>query len=53
MRSLNYNSDASKVLRRSYENPVIKALYDEFLGEPLSEKAEKYLHTIYVKRKEY
>ncbi len=48
-----YNSDASKVLRRSYENPVIKALYDEFLGTPLSEKAEKYLHTSYVKRKEY
>lgn len=45
-----YISDAEKVLRRSYENPIIKKVYSEFLGEPLSEKAEKYLHTHFVDR---
>ncbi|MGL5345920.1 MAG: NADH-dependent [FeFe] hydrogenase, group A6 [Peptostreptococcaceae bacterium] len=42
-----YNIDASKKLRKSHENPSIKALYDEFLGEPYGETAHKYLHTHY------
>lgn len=42
-----YNIDANKTLRKSHENPYIKALYDEFLGEPYGEKAHKYLHTKY------
>ncbi|MDO4290626.1 MAG: [FeFe] hydrogenase, group A [Eggerthellaceae bacterium] len=32
-------------LRYSHENPTIKVLYDEFLGEPCSEKAHHLLHT--------
>lgn len=42
-----YNIDASKKLRKSHENPSIKALYEEFLGEPYGENAHKYLHTHY------
>lgn len=34
-----------KQLRYSHENPVIKVLYDEFLGAPCSEKAHHLLHT--------
>ncbi len=42
-----YAIDANKPLRKSHENPYIKALYDEFLGEPYGEKAHTYLHTHY------
>ena len=34
-------------LRKSHENPSIKQIYEEFYGEPLSEMAEKMLHTYY------
>ncbi|MGQ8338693.1 NADH-dependent [FeFe] hydrogenase, group A6 [Sunxiuqinia sp. A32] len=45
-----YSEDKNKVLRKSHENPYIKKLYDEFLGEPLSEKAHHLLHTEYFDR---
>ncbi|MCI8327354.1 MAG: hypothetical protein HFI37_06230, partial [Lachnospiraceae bacterium] len=34
-------------LRISHENPDIKQVYEEFYGKPLSELAEKMLHTSY------
>jgi iron only hydrogenase large subunit-like protein len=43
-----YAIDGAKKLRRSHENPVIKALYDEFLGTPGGEKAHALLHTRYA-----
>lgn len=30
-----------------FENPIAKRLYDEWLGQPGSENAKKYLHTKY------
>lgn len=42
-----YKLDESKQLRKSYENPYIKDLYDEYLKEPGSEKAHNLLHTSY------
>ena len=45
-----YDLDASMPLRKSHENPAIKELYKEYLGEPGSHKAHEYLHTSYVKR---
>jgi iron-only hydrogenase group A len=48
-----YKEDTGKQLRKSHENPVVKQIYKEFLGKPLSEKAEKLLHTHYVKRSEF
>ncbi len=45
-----YQIDANKELRKSHENPYIKALYDEFLGEPYGEKAHTYLHTHYFNK---
>ena len=38
------NRDDEKVLY-SYQNPEIKELYDSYLGNPLSQKAESLLHT--------
>jgi NADH-quinone oxidoreductase subunit G len=46
-----YSEDRSKTLRKSHENPAIKKLYDEFLGEPYGEKAHHLLHTEYTKRR--
>ena len=45
-----YKRDASLALRSSHENPEIKQLYQDFYGKPLSELAEKMLHTIYTDR---
>lgn len=42
-----YNIDSTKKLRKSHKNPTIISLYEEFLGEPHSEIAHKYLHTHY------
>ncbi|HOQ36860.1 MAG TPA: NADH-dependent [FeFe] hydrogenase, group A6 [Acetivibrio sp.] len=48
-----YEEDKSLPIRKSHENPKVKALYDEFLGEPGSHKAHELLHTHYVKRENY
>ena len=37
--------DGADTLRYSHENPDIKKLYDEWVGKPLSETAEEWLHT--------
>ncbi|MBO5291804.1 MAG: iron hydrogenase small subunit [Lachnospiraceae bacterium] len=42
-----YQRDAEMTLRKSHENPDIQKIYEEFYGKPLSELAEKMLHTIY------
>lgn len=48
-----YNDDANLPVRKSHENPDIKAIYDEFFGEPGSHKAHDILHTGYTERKVY
>ena len=45
-----YSEDERQTLRHSHNNPQIKALYDEFLGEPNSHKAHELLHTSYAAR---
>jgi len=45
-----YDADAALEIRKSHENPIIKMVYDEFLGEPNSHVAHELLHTHYVKR---
>jgi NADP-reducing hydrogenase subunit HndD len=46
-----YQEDKNKPIRKSHENPYIVKLYEEFLGEPLSEKAHHLLHTHYFDKK--
>lgn len=43
-----YAEDRNKVLRKSHENPMIKKIYKEYLGEPYGETAHDLLHTTYV-----
>ncbi|MFT4309710.1 MAG: [FeFe] hydrogenase, group A [Candidatus Woesearchaeota archaeon] len=45
-----YQHDKDLPLRKSHENPIVKELYNDYLGEPLSEKAERLLHTTYTLR---
>ncbi|MGN0976501.1 MAG: rubrerythrin [Faecousia sp.] len=45
-----YQRDAKLERRLSHENQQIHQLYREFYGEPLSELAEKMLHTAYLDR---
>ena len=48
-----YSIDEKKTYRKSYENPSIKKLYEEYLGEPGSEIAHDLLHTSYKERPKY
>jgi NADP-reducing hydrogenase subunit HndD len=48
-----YSEDEGMKLRKSHENPVVKEIYDTYLGKPGSHKAHDLLHTKYVKRKLY
>ncbi len=45
-----YDRDKTVELKSSYENPEIIDLYNNFYGKPLSELAEKLLHTEYIDR---
>ena len=40
-----YQLDKNSTIRFSHENPSIQVLYNEFLGEPLSELSHHLLHT--------
>lgn len=48
-----YEEDRELPIRKSHENPKVKALYDEYLGEPGGHKSHKLLHTHYTKRENY
>ncbi|HOS95023.1 MAG TPA: NADH-dependent [FeFe] hydrogenase, group A6 [Armatimonadota bacterium] len=45
-----YQADRDLPIRRSHENPSIQAIYEKFLGKPLSEKSHHLLHTKYTPR---
>jgi iron-only hydrogenase group A len=45
-----YKIDEHKNIRSSNHNPAIKAIYEDFLGEPGGEKAHELLHTHYAPR---
>ena len=45
-----YANDANCAYRKSYKNPAIIAIYDEYLEKPGSEKAHHILHTKYIDR---
>ena len=46
-----YQADKDMPIRMSHENPSVQAIYKEFLGAPLSEKAHHLLHTHYFDKK--
>jgi len=48
-----YDEDEAMTIRKSHENPAVKALYEEYLEKPLGERSHKLLHTHYVQRSRY
>ncbi len=48
-----YEQDAKMKLRKSHENPVVRKIYSDFLGKPLSKKSKELLHTRYFRRSEF
>jgi len=48
-----YAIDEKSKIRRSHENPYLKEVYKEYLGDAGSHEAHKLLHTHYEKRKKY
>ena len=48
-----YSEDENLPLRRSHDNPAVKQLYAEYLGQPGSHQAHEVLHTRYAARKRY
>lgn len=47
-----YEEDQKLPIRKSHENIYVRSLYEEYLGEPLSEKSHKLLHTTYHSRRD-
>jgi NADP-reducing hydrogenase subunit HndD len=48
-----YDEDRSLPIRKSHENPSVKKVYEEYLGEPNSQKAHELLHTHYTPRRKF
>lgn len=48
-----YKDDREKAIRCSHQNPQITKIYEDFLGEPCSEKAHHLLHTHYSAKPVY
>ena len=48
-----YEEDVIMEHRKSHKNPMIKKVYDEFLGKPNGHKSHELLHTHYFEREIY
>ena len=48
-----YSIDERSTIRKSHENPVLKQIYKEYIGEPGGHKAHELLHTHYTPMEEY
>ena len=48
-----YTIDEKSTIRKSHENPVLKKIYEEYLGEAGGHRAHELLHTSYVARNKY
>lgn len=48
-----YSDDESRKYRNCHDNPQVKKLYEEFLGEPGGEKSHDLLHLYYRSREKY
>ena len=48
-----YSIDEKSVIRKSHENPIIKKIYKEYIGEPGGHIAHELLHTHYSEMEKY
>ena len=48
-----YNIDEKSQFRKSQDNPIMKKIYEEYIGKPGGEVAHKLLHTHYSRKEKY
>ena len=48
-----YSIDEKSTIRKSHENPILKKIYADYLGEPGGHLAHKLLHTSYSPKEKY
>ncbi len=48
-----YSEDAAMTLRKSHDNPIVKEVYETYLGAPGSHRSHELLHTEYIARDKY
>lgn len=48
-----YKDDKNLPIRKSHENPDVKAVYSDYFEKPGSHRAHEVLHTTYTERKKY
>ena len=48
-----YSIDERSTIRKSHENPVLKQIYKDYIGNPGEHKAHELLHTHYTPMEEY
>ena len=48
-----YSIDERSTIRKSQDNPVLKAIYKEYIGQPGQHRAHELLHTHYEKKEKY
>ncbi len=48
-----YSIDERSTIRKSHENPILKKIYKEYMGEPGEHRAHELLHTEYQEKEKY
>ena len=48
-----YSIDERSTIRKSQDNPILKAIYKEYIGQPGQHRAHELLHTHYEKKEKY
>ena len=48
-----YSIDERSTIRKSQDNPILKAIYKEYIGQPGEHRAHELLHTHYEKKEKY
>ncbi len=48
-----YSIDEKTVIRKSHENPILKQIYQEYVGNPGEHRAHELLHTDYKQKEKY
>ena len=48
-----YDIDKKSTIRKSQDNPILKSIYEDYIGNAGGEMAHKLLHTHYDKKQKY
>ena len=48
-----YSIDERSTIRKSQDNPILKAIYKDYIGQPGQHRAHELLHTHYERKEKY